>query len=552
MSLLATLLRSGYLRVVDHALAQSLLHLRPDTPDDVLAAIALASRAVAEGHSRLPLAHVGEFLTDLLPEHEPPNLPALADWLELLRASPWIVEGQVALLVGEALSLRRYWLHETRLATALLARLDASDRLQLLTGGPGTGKTTRAAQRIVELSARSPQPLRIALAAPTGKAASRLGEVVNARLAKMETEGVAGAASARRHPIEARTLHRLLGWHHGGGVGHHAGAPLPYDVVVVDEASMIDLPMMARLLDAVATDACLILIGDRDQLPSVDTGDVLAALCDAADRNPRLAAQRTQLTTVHRQNELSEVGELAGLIRTGDVDAVTARLRARGFTGVRWWEARDELLAPFCLELALPAYRAMQAAATPALALALASRFRVLTAVREGPAGSQTLNALIATALDPARRGDGMFQGRLVLVTANSPRHGLYNGDIGIAWPDEDGEPRVWFENNSSPLPLAGEGQGGGLRAWLPSALPAHESAFALTVHKAQGSEFDRVLLALPERGARVLARELLYTGLTRCRNEIVLWASEIALREAIARRAQRWSGLAERLDKNK
>ena len=536
MSLLTTLLRGGYLRAVDHALAQSLLRLRPETPDDVLAAIALASRAVAEGHSRLPLAQVSEFLVDLLPDRDVPALPALSEWLDLLRASPWIEEGQVVLLEGGALSLRRYWLHETRLATALLARLGQDDRLQLLTGGPGTGKTTRAAQLIVELSARSPQPLRIALAAPTGKAAGRLGEVVNARLAEMEVEGVPGAASARSQPIEARTLHRLIGWHSGGDIAHHAAAPLAYDVVVVDEASMVDLPMMARLLDAVAPEACLILIGDRDQLPSVDTGDVLAALCDAADRNPRLDARRTHLTTVHRQDDTSEVGVLAGLIRGGDGETVVARLRGSGFAGVRWWEARDELLAAFCLELALPAYRAVQSATTPEAALALATHFRVLTALREGPAGSQTLNARIAAALDPQRRGDGMFQGRLVLVTENSPRHGLYNGDVGIAWPDEAGEARVWFDGRD------------GLRAWLPSALPAHESAFALTVHKAQGSEFDQVLLALPERGARVLSRELIYTGLTRCRQEIVLWASEPALRQAIARRAQRWSGLAERL----
>jgi exodeoxyribonuclease V alpha subunit len=538
MSLLADLLRGGYLRAVDNALAQSLLRLRPDTPDDVLAAIALASRGVAEGHSRLPVAQAAELLADLVPDQGAPTLPGTADWLELLRASPWIQEGQVAVLEGEALSLRRYWLHETRLARALLARLDTGDRprLQLLAGGPGTGKTTRAARWLAEFATRSPSAPRVALAAPTGKAAGRLGEVVNARLAQLEAEGVPGAALARSRPIEARTLHRLIGWHPGGDLAHHAAAPLPFDVVVVDEASMVDLPMMARLLDAVAPEACLVLIGDRDQLPSVDTGDVLAALCDAADRNHRLAARRTHLTTVHRQDDASEVGELAELIRAGDADATMARLRGRGFAGVPWWEARDDLLAAFCLDLALPAYRAVQAAASPAAAIELAARFRVLTAVREGPAGSQTLNASLAAALDPRRRGDGMFQGRLVLITENSPRHGLYNGDIGIAWPDEEGEPRVWFDGRE------------GLRAWLPSALPAHESAFALTVHKAQGSEFDRVLLAMPERGARVLSRELLYTGLTRCRREIVLWASEPALRQAIARRAQRWSGLAERL----
>ena len=538
MSLLSTLFRSGYLRAVDHALAQSLLRLRPETPDDVLAAIALASRVVAEGHSQLPLAQVSGFLADLLPEQVLPALPALHDWLELLRASPWIQDERAVVLEREALSLRRYWWHETQLARALLARLDANDRprLRLLTGGPGTGKTTRAATLIAALGASSSDPLRIALAAPTGKAASRLGDVVNTQLAALAAEGVAGAREALAHPIEARTLHRLISWRRGGDVAHHAGAPLPFDIVVVDEASMVDLPMMARLLDAVAPDACLILIGDRDQLPSVETGDVLAALCDAADRNARLAACRQHLTTVHRHGDSNEVSVLANLIRTGESEMVVARLRNNPFSGVHWRAGHDDAIAAATLELALPAFRAVQAAANPREALLLAASFRVLTAVREGAAGSQTLNAIISAALDPPRRGDGMFKGRLVLITENSPRHGLYNGDVGIAWPDEDGEARVWFENNE------------GLRAWLPSALPAHESAFALTVHKAQGSEFDRVLLALPERGARVLSRELLYTGLTRCRSEITLWGSEVALRQAIGKRAQRWSGLAERL----
>jgi exodeoxyribonuclease V alpha subunit len=167
----------------------------------------------------------------------------------------------------------------------------------------------------------------------------------------------------------------------------------------------------------------------------------------------------------------------------------------------------------------------------------LAARdFRVLCALREGPAGAQTLNALIGAALDPQHGGDSWFRGRLVLVTENSYRQQLFNGDIGIAWPDEEGEMRVWFDADGGPRP------------WLPAALPAHEAAFALTVHKAQGSEFARVLLALPEHDARVLTRELLYTGLTRCRREVMLWGGEDVLRAAIARRAQRWSGLAARL----
>jgi exodeoxyribonuclease V alpha subunit len=203
---------------------------------------------------------------------------------------------------------------------------------------------------------------------------------------------------------------------------------------------------------------------------------------------------------------------------------------------VHWRPGNERALHAAVLEQALPRYRALASAADVASALRAARAFRILCAVREGPSGSQTLNALLGQALDPLHGGAAWFPGRLVLVTENSYRQQLFNGDIGIAWPDEQGEPRVWFEAD------------GGPRACLPAALPAHEAAFALTVHKSQGSEFDRVLLALPDQGARVLSRELLYTGLTRCRQEVTLWAGEDALRQAIGRRAQRWSGLAERL----
>jgi exodeoxyribonuclease V alpha subunit len=311
---------------------------------------------------------------------------------------------------------------------------------------------------------------------------------------------------------------------------HDAGHPLPLDLVVIDEASMIDLPLMCKLFEAVPAAATVILIGDRDQLPSVETGDVLAALCDAGLPN------RVHLEYSHRQGSDIDVAQLAGLVRDGDAAAALDGLRGERFRGVSWQAGSDRALAEAVLADALPAYRAVQAASDAAGALAAAKGFRVLTAVREGAAGSQTLNASIASALDPARRGDGFFHGRLVLVNENSYRHQLFNGDIGVCWPDEFGELRVWFD---AP---------GGPRAWLPAALPAHESAFALTVHKSQGSEFDRVWLALPEHGARVLSRELLYTGLTRCRRQVTLWASELVLAESIDRQAQRWSGLAARL----
>jgi exodeoxyribonuclease V alpha subunit len=242
------------------------------------------------------------------------------------------------------------------------------------------------------------------------------------------------------------------------------------------------------------------------------------------------------LSKSHRQSGDIDVAALASLVRDGDGDAALAGLQDDRFRGVAWQRGSDRALADAVLEQALPAYRAVQSAADVQAALAAAKCFRVLTAVREGGAGSQKLNGLIAGALDPARRGDGFFRGRLVLIIENSYRHQLFNGDIGVVWPDEFGEQRVWFDTESGP------------RAWLPAALPAHESAFVLTVHKSQGSEFERVFFALPEQGSRVVSRELLYTGLTRCRREVTLWANESVLREGIARKAQRWSGLAQRL----
>jgi exodeoxyribonuclease V alpha subunit len=228
---------------------------------------------------------------------------------------------------------------------------------------------------------------------------------------------------------------------------------------------------------------------------------------------------------------------LSASIRDCDAESVVWCLQAGGFRGFLWHAGRDAALAGFVLEHALPHYRAIAAAGDVAAALALLRCHRVLTAVREGDAGSRVLNARIALALQKAgAREDAFFHGRPVMIRENSYRHGLYNGDVGLVWVDADGNARVWFDTDSGP------------RAWLPAALPAHESAFALTVHKSQGSEFDDVLLVLPEKSVRVASRELLYTGITRARRSLTLWANENVLADAIARRAQRWSGLADKL----
>lgn len=621
MSLYDALRRGGWLRAIDEALADALRQLRPDTDPCVLAAAALASHAVAHGHSGLPLARIDDLLREIAPERVPPPLPSLAEWRQLLAASPWVAtplagaaaaapaedphdptRGFAFVLEADRLYLRRYHDYERRLASALCRLAGAADtaiddawlrqrlralfpvsgdgapdaqalaalaalrrRLLLLTGGPGTGKTTTVARLLAllveqALQGGGDQP-RIALAAPTGKAATRLSEALRDNLARLVASGALDEALAARIPSEAKTLHRLLGWQPGRtGFRHHAGHPLAADLVIVDEASMIDLPLMTKLVEAVPPGARLVLIGDRDQLPSVETGDVLAALCDAAgqgdgfdgafaewaggllgapvavcDGAAPLAGARVHLRRTYRQDGGLALAPLAARIRAGEAEAAIAGLQRGDFASVAWRQGSDRALAEQALASALPYYRAVAAAPDPAEGLRRARGFRVLAALREGAAGARTLDAQLADALRPNGAGE-LFHGRLLIVTENSYRHGLFNGDMGLCWRESDGTLRVWFDTAD------------GLRPWLPAALPAHAGAFALTVHKSQGSEFDEVLLALPERDARVLGRELLYTGLTRARRAVTLWAREEVLRAAIARRTQRWSGLVERL----
>ncbi len=607
MSVIDRWLREGWLRPLDHAFAASLQRLRKETPDSVALAAALASRALASGHSLVPLERVPDLLAENSTERAPP-LPDIATWRAELRASPYVADGQdeargkPLVFAADAIALRRYHDYEVRLARALRALAGAVEppvdaewlrerlatlfaqgsdaepgrqaiaaalaqmqRVVLLTGGPGTGKTTTIA-RVLALSVgaamRDGRLLRVALAAPTGKAAARLSEALRESYAQLLAKGSIDAALRDALPSTASTLHRLLGGRpESVRFRHDAEHPLPADLVVVDEASMVDLPLMCKLVEAVPPGAGLILLGDRDQLPSVETGDVLAALCDAAGAGnawpPAIARaldaalraavavrdddgtplMRVELDRSHRQTAELDIGGMSAAIRAGDSARVIAELRAHAYPGVDWHFGRDAALSQFVLDHALPHYRAVASASDVATALAMLRRHRILTAVREGEAGSQVLNARIAQALQgPGAREDAFFHGRPVMIRENSYRHGLYNGDVGLVWRDPDGDTRVWFETDAGP------------RAWLPAALPAHESAFALTVHKSQGSEFDEVLLVLPERSVRVSSRELIYTGITRARRSLTLWANENVLAEAIVRRAQRWSGLARRL----
>lgn len=626
---LRRLAEDGALRTIDLAFAR-LLRERLRADEATALAGALAMRAIALGHSGFVLAQA-DALLDALDARA--DLPDAEAWALALAASPVATvdpeapDGALLCVRDGRVALRRYARYEQRLAAQLRARaadididIERSDedaarealhqlfskrsisttspsapsaphddidrqalaaamalrrRLLLLTGGPGTGKTTTVARllaaRIATARASGQATPRIALAAPTGRAAVRLANAIDAVVRADLEGGRLDAAVADAIPRNAQTLHRLLGWRPDSVAFRHSAArPLPFDLIVVDEASMVDLPLMAKLVDAVAPRATLVLIGDPDQLPAVEAGDVLGALCAAAgdgralppadavfasralgvERGPLeahvadghaplkddapLFGCRVHLLHGWRQAGAEGLRALTDAVQRGDDDGVLALLEREDDPDVRWRHGDGAALAMCLRETALPAFVAVRDADDPAAALRAAERIRLLTAVRRGPFGAEFWNAWCASELG-ARETN--FHGRLIAIAENSPRHGLYNGDVGVLWRDDrNGGLAAWFLSD------------GHWRGWRPGQLPAHAGAFATTVHKAQGSEFDAVALLLPGADSRALGRELLYTALTRARRRALLWAEPAAVRRALARRTQRDSGLLARL----
>lgn len=445
-------------------------------------------------------------------------------------------------------------------------------RLCVISGAPGTGKTTTAAKIIgLLIDVCGSPPLRFALCAPTGKAAARLSQALRAA-----AENLPGGTEARkRFPTEASTIHRLLAFRRQG-FRFNAANPLPADVVVVDEASMIDLALMAHLLEAVPPDARLIILGDHHQLSSVEAGAVMGDICQDAwpmpqapdlrtafhglgmepgisamnppDRKAAHPAPLSDNVIVLERNYRFDAGQgIGGLIRAvnaGNLSMVREAISAAG-PEIQW--ARAPLAAPARQRLqqtVTEGYRPLFEADTVDQALEALGHFMVLGAVIRGPWGTEQLNLWIESLLRRAgliEGPDDWYPGRPVMIRRNDYRAGLFNGDIGIAWPERPprlSEPRIWFRMPD-----------GNIRSFDPQQLPEHQTALALTIHKSQGSEYRQVVLALPEKDSPVLTRELLYTGLSRARQGIMLVASESVLDLTVNRRIDRTSGLRSALD---
>jgi exodeoxyribonuclease V alpha subunit len=481
------------------------------------------------------------------------------------------------------------------------------NRFSVITGGPGTGKTTTVTRLLAALISQQPN-LRIALAAPTGKAAARLVESILTAKAKLAQT----FPLAEKIPVTSFTLHRLLGWRPHGYSYHHKKT-LPYDLVIIDEASMVDLPMMSQLMEALGENTRLILLGDKDQLASVEAGSVLGDLCDSGvmvngyhahglqatrakhlemlcglpqdyltpyvDANaPLMANSLTQLRVSHRFTSDSGIGKLATALNAGQFQQVQQSFQQ--YDDINFYA---NLAAPYSKETAretrdaeyawqqqvINGYshylNAIEQGAGPYDVLQLFNEFQLLCALRQGSSGLHALNERVQKLLQSqgllsidntaSMEQNRWYVGRPVMISRNDYELNLFNGDIGIAMmvagQDDRQELRVCFvaaDSSAKPVVETSGALLANVRPLLPTRLPDHETAFAMTVHKSQGSEFSDVALVLPEKHSPVISRELIYTAITRSKKSFSLYANDEVLAAGVNSQIERASGLRDLL----
>ncbi len=595
MKILERLIATQVLSDFDRYFVRTLQRIEPDVPREVLLAAVFTRKAVESGHVCLHLDHlVNAALQDTGSEKVDLSWPTLPELQKSLADSGLVSDGsQVTPLVLEddRLYLQRYWSYEEQfvrfirqkcldrptegrdLAEKLIREVfsdlpaESSKEQQqavlkailnnftVISGGPGTGKTTiiiRILAALIALAhANGTASLKMLLLAPTGKAAARLSDSLTHQLKSLSVP----EAVTAQIPVQAATIHRTLGYQPQSPTSfrHNAQNPLSSDVIIVDEASMVDIALMAKLCDAVPKKARLILLGDKDQLASVESGSILGDICQLASQGDvgeatgkEISTPKghvVELTKSFRFSGQQGIAVLAQAINRGDEERCFEVLASDQFPDVRLYSsANHENRQQDFLDLCLAGFKEYLSAETALAALHEFARFRVLCAHRQGPAGVGRMNALIEQGL--TQHGliypySEWYGRRPLLITSNSYSVQLFNGDTGLIWLEGEGK--------NSTACFYGEDQTT-LRSLAPLRLPELLTCYAMTIHKSQGSEFDDVVIVLPEADSPLLTRELLYTAVTRAKRKVSIFASRESIQAALAARVERASGIREKL----
>ncbi len=527
--------------------------------------VSLLSSAVGKGNICLALADFAEQTVSV--DGKEIVLGKSDALMDMLRSNPPVgLPGEHKPLVLDSsgrIYLYRYWRYEQELASAILTKastlaegvdegnlqkdvaLVALQRLFcVISGGPGTGKTStvvRILALLVEQGGGKKQ--KIAMAAPTGKAAARLKSSINA------IRGTLACSDEVKHaiPDNVVTLQRLLGGAAGSSRFRYSLQNLlPFDTVIVDEASMISLPLMAALVNALKPSARLILLGDKDQLASVEAGSVLGDICSIGEKGSETSPLFNSLIKLEKNYRFldgSGIAELGKAVNAGLENDALELLKGNAMENISMQELPPrEDLWKFLACAVIEGYESFVTARSAAEALERFDNFRILTVLRDGPYGVTGINTAVEHILNnkglinPENR---IYHGRPILITVNDYSMQLFNGDTGILFsdPEQGGACRAFFA-----LP------DGGVRTIHPERLPQHETAFAMTIHKSQGSEFNRVLILLPPVDSVLLTRELIYSGITRAKHSLEIWTDQTVFCSAVRKKIERSSGLKDLL----